>query len=285
MQVGYVGLGNMGAPMVERLLAQGVATRVYDIAPDPVKALVAKGAASADSPRALAEGCDVIGVCVPEDEHVLSVLRGPEGLLASAKAGSVIALHSTILPATAERAAAEAAERAVGVLDACVTGGADRALKGQLTYLVGGDAAHVERARAYMLVCAEKIVHAGAIGSGAKLKLCINLITYLQWTAAYESMLLAKAIGLPQSVLEEAGLSNGQLTELMVAYLRTHKLPDAARKSAPAQKLLRGHMHTAEKDLAWALKLAREAGVALPGAALASQQMARIYGVEDEGRR
>lgn len=285
MQVGYVGLGNMGTPMVERLLGQGFATRVYDLLPEPVKALTERGAGGASSPRALAAGCDIIGVCVPEDEHVLAVLRGPEGLLAGAQPGAVIAVHSTILPATAERAAAEAAERGVGLLDACVTGGADRALKGQLTYLVGGDAAHVERARPYLLACAEKIVHAGPIGSGAKLKLCINLITYLQWTAAYESMALARAVGLPQAVLEEAGLSNGQLTELMVAYLRTHKLPDDARKSPPVQKLLRGHMHTAEKDLAWALKLAREAGVSLPGAALASQQMARIYGVEDEGRR
>jgi 3-hydroxyisobutyrate dehydrogenase len=285
MQVGYVGLGNMGAPMAERLLAQGIATRVYDIVPAATQALVAKGAEAAASPRALAAGCDVIGVCVPEDEHVLAVLRGPEGLLAGAKPGSVIALHSTILPATAERAAAEAAERGVGLLDACVTGGAARALQGKLTYLVGGDPAQVEQARGYLQACAETIVHAGAIGSGAKLKLCINLITYLQWVAAYESMALARAIGLPQQILEEAGKGNGQLTDLMIQFLAIHKAPEAARKSEGMQKLLRTHLRTAEKDLAWVLRLAKEAEVALPGAALASQIMARVYGVEDAGRR
>jgi hypothetical protein len=98
-------------------------------------------------------------------------------------------------------------------------------------------------------------------------------------------MALARAIGLPQAVLEEAGKANGQLTELMIQFLALHKAPETARKSEPMQKILRGHMATAEKDLAWTLKLAREAGVSLPGTAVASQGMARVYGVEDAGRR
>ena len=71
----------------------------------------------------------------------------------------------------------------------------------------------------------------------------------------------------------------------MIAYSAVHKVPDAARKSEDMQSSLRGNMHVAEKDLAHALALAREAGVSLPGAALVSQLMARIYGVEDPGRR
>ena len=132
---------------------------------------------------------------------------------------------------------------------------------------------------------ATKVIHAGPIGSGAKLKLCINLITYIQWAAAYESMHLARAVGLPQELLEEAGQSNGQLTPLMLAYLGMHKIPDDARRGEPMQKLLRGHMDIAEKDLAWVLKLARDADVSLPVGGLVSQLMARLYGVEDEGRR
>jgi 3-hydroxyisobutyrate dehydrogenase-like beta-hydroxyacid dehydrogenase len=98
-------------------------------------------------------------------------------------------------------------------------------------------------------------------------------------------MVLARASGLPQQVLEEAGRANGQLSELMIQFLALHKAPDAARKSDAMQSYLRLQMNTAEKDLAWALKLARESGVTLPGAALASQLMARIYAVEDTGRR
>ena len=86
-------------------------------------------------------------------------------------------------------------------------------------------------------------------------------------------------------VLEEAGRSNGQLTELMINYLTTHKLPEEARKSDAFQGLMRGHMQIGEKDLAWALQLARQSGVALPVASLVSQSMARLYGVEDDWRR
>ncbi len=285
MRAAYVGLGNMGAPMVERLVAQGIETTVFDLSSAAMDACVAKGAKAATSPGAAAAGCDVIGVCVPEDDHVRAVLRGASGVLAGAARGAVIAVHSTILPSTAEDLAREAAGAGLGLLDACVTGGAARALQGKLVYLLGGEAEHVARIKPYLDACAERVVHAGPIGSGAKLKLCINLITYLQWIAAYEAMSLAKAAGLSQQVLEEAGRGNGQITELMIQFMALHKAPDAARKSENMQHYLRTQMHTAEKDLAWALKLAKDCDVALPGTALASQVMARVYGVEDAGRR
>ena len=150
---------------------------------------------------------------------------------------------------------------------------------------MGGDAKALERARAYLECSATKIIHAGPLGAGAKLKLCVNLITYIQWAAAFESFQLAKAIGLPQEVLEEAGIANGQLTPLMIAFLATHKAPDEARGSAGMQALMRGYMNVAEKDLAWVLQLARRAGVSLPVGGLVSQLMAQIYGVGDEGPR
>jgi 3-hydroxyisobutyrate dehydrogenase-like beta-hydroxyacid dehydrogenase len=130
-----------------------------------------------------------------------------------------------------------------------------------------------------------KVVHAGELGNGAKLKLCINLITYIQWAAAFESFTLAKAVGLPQAVLEEAGQANGQLTPLMIAYLGAHKLPEAARRSDGIQAMLRGYLKVAEKDLAWVLRLARQTEVSLPVSGLVSQLMARLYAVEDPGRR
>ena len=91
----------------------------------------------------------------------------------------------------------------------------------------------------------------------ARSKICLNLITYLQWTAAFESAALAKGVGLPLEVLEEAGRANGQLTDLMIQYMALHKAPEAARKSEGMQTYLRTNMHVAEKDLAHALALAR----------------------------
>jgi len=285
LRAGFVGLGDMGRPMAERLVAGGIETTVYDVAEAPIRALVEQGAKAAASPRELAAASQVVGVCVRDDDDVRAVCLGEDGLFAGAARGTVIAVHSTVLPSTVIELAAAGSERGVFVIDACVTGGAQRARDRQLTLLMGGDPKHTETARAAFETSAEKIIHCGELGNGCKTKLCINLITYLQWAAAFESLTLARAVGLPVQVLEEAGLANGQLTPLMVRFLAGHKLPDEVRKSEAVQKTLRGHMVVAEKDLAWTLALARKAGVALPAAGLVSQLMARLYGVEDPGRR
>jgi 3-hydroxyisobutyrate dehydrogenase len=285
IRVGFIGLGNQGKPIAAHLAPAGFETTVYDIADAPVQELVAGGARAAASPRDVGERSDVVGICVPADQHVRAVAYGDDGLLAGLKPGSVIAIHSTILPATALELAEAAKPHGVDVIDACVTGGAVRAQQKQITYMVGGDPEALEKARPVLECNSVKIIHAGPLGSGAKLKLCINLVTYIQWAAAFESFQLARAIGLPQEVLEEAGQSNGQLTPMMIAYLGGLKLPEAARKSDAVQMLMRGHMDIAEKDLAWVLSLAREAEVSLPVGALVSQLMARLYGVEDPKRR
>jgi len=285
IRAGFIGLGNQGKPIAAHLAPAGFETTVYDVAQAPVDELVAKGAKAAANPRAVGEAADIVGICVPEDAHVRAVVFGDDGLLAG-MTGGVILVHSTVLPQTIEEVAQAARAKNVTVLDACVTGGAMRAEMKQITYMVGGPADAVETARPYFEATTDvPLVHAGELGSGAKLKLCINLITYIQWAAAYESMALARAIGLPQEVLEQAGRSNGQLTELMINFLTTHKLPEETIKDPGYQDLMRGYMKIAEKDLAWALELARKAGVALPVGSLVSQSMARIYNVDDPQRR
>jgi len=285
IRAGFIGLGNQGKPIAANLAPAGFETTVFDLDPAPIEEVVATGAQAGTSPRDVASRSDVIGICVPEDAHVHAVCEGPEGVFAGAAPGTVVAVHSTVLPDTVEKLAEAAAKHDVAVIDACVTGGAARAAQKQLTLLVGGDAATLERARPVLECSAVKLIHAGELGNGAKLKLCINLITYIQWAAAYESYSLAKAIGLPQEVLEEAGQSNGQLTPMMLAFLATHKAPEEMRQSEGFQQMLRGFMHVAEKDLAWALALARKSEVSLPVGGLVSQLMARLYGVDDAGRR
>lgn len=286
IRVGFIGLGNQGKPIAAHLAPAGLATSVFDIAPEPVEELVAGGAKACSSPREVGAAADVVGVCVPEDDHVRAVVQGDDGLLAGLAPGGVILIHSTILPETARELAAAAAQRDVAVLDACVTGGAARAVAKQITYLIGGSDEAIDRAQPYFEATSERpVVRAGEIGNGAKLKLCINLITYVEWAAAYESLALARAVGLPLEVLEEAGRANGQLTELMIAFMGGHKVPAEVRDSDGFQALMRGHLSVAEKDLAWVLKLARQAGIALPVSALVSQSMARFYNVIDARRR
>ncbi|MAI26484.1 MAG: NAD(P)-dependent oxidoreductase [Myxococcota bacterium] len=285
LRVGFIGLGNQGGPIAAHYAPSGFETTVYDVDEAQMNTLVEGGARAASSPRQVAENADLIGICVPEDEHVRTVITGENGILSGARPGSVILVHSTILPQTAAELAAKAAEQDVALLDACVTGGAARAQSKELTFMVGGDSEALEKARPLLDCTSVRIIHAGDVGSGAKLKLCLNVITYIQWAAASESFALAEAIGLPREVLEEAGKSNGQITPLMSAFLQSQSLPDEISKGEPLQNAMRGFMNVAEKDLAWALQLARKIGVSMPVTGLVSQSMARIYGVEDPGRR
>jgi 3-hydroxyisobutyrate dehydrogenase len=285
LRAGFIGLGNIGKPMASHLAPSGFETHVFDLDPAPVRALEEGGAKAARSPREVAQNADVIGICVPEDRHVRAVLQGEDGLLAGATPGTLVLIHSTVLPSTVLELAALAEPSGVTVIDACVTGGDQRAAEGVLTYLVGGPVEAVERAREFLAPSSEQVIHAGELGSGAKLKLCINVVTYIQWAAAYEGCRLAMASGLPAEVFEAAGKSNGQLTDLQLRYLVGVKLPDEAKHSEGYQSYVRGHMHTAEKDLTWALQLARESQLSLPVSGLVSQLMAKLYGVEDSGRR
>jgi 3-hydroxyisobutyrate dehydrogenase len=285
LRVGFIGLGNIGKPMAARLVAGGLETTVFDLAEGPVQDLVRDGAQAAGSPREVAARSEVVGVCVRDDDDVRAVLGGEQGLLAGAALGTVIAIHSTILPSTVRALGAAAAERGVGLLDACVTGGAAAAAAGKLTYIVGGDADPLERARPAFETSAQRIVHTGPLGSGAATKLCNNLMTYLAWLSAFESLHLARAAGLSEEKLEEVTRSNGNLTEPMRLFLALHKAPEETRRSAAFQAMVRGFVTLAEKDLAVTLAFARECGVALPGTALASQLMARVHGLIDEQRR
>lgn len=282
LRAGFIGLGNIGMPMAKRLAA-GLETTVYDVVPG--RAAEVAGARDAASPRDVAAASDVVGLCVRDDDDVRAVMLGESGVLAGAKPGLVVAIHSTVMPATVIEVAATAAERGAFVIDACITGGAAGATQGTLTVMAGGDAAHVERAQPFFGCFAKKVVHTGELGSGCKMKLCNNLMTYLAWTSIYEATMLARAAGLSQEMLEEVTGSNGNLTDPMRQFILAHKLPDDVRKSEGFQKNMLLYTEVAEKDLAATLALARECGITLPGTAAVSQIMARVYGLDDPKRR
>ena len=284
-RAGFVGLGTIGQPMARRLVAAGLETTVFDVAAPALAVLVAAGARGAASAREVAAAADVVGVCVRDDADVKAAVLGDDGVLAGAGPGCVVAIHSTILPRTVLEVGAEAARRGVGVVDACVTGGPMGAERGTLTYMVGGEPAHVERCRPVFATAAAKIVHTGALGSGAATKLCNNLMTYLGFLAAFESNLLAERAGLSREALHEVTRANGNLTDQMLAFLTLHRVPAEQRADPGFQRMLHGFTTLAEKDLAVTLAFAREHGVELPGTALCRELMARVYGLADQPRR
>ncbi|HXJ36173.1 MAG TPA: NAD(P)-dependent oxidoreductase [Candidatus Eisenbacteria bacterium] len=279
MRVGFIGLGNIGMPMAKRLVEAGLATTAYDLVAERVAELVALGATAATSPRELATGADVIGVCVRDDADVRAVVFGDDGILAGAAPGAVVALHGTVQLGAVLALGDAFAARGIGLVDACVTGGAAGAAAGTLTTMVGGAAADVAKVRPELDAFSRIVVATGKLGSGTIVKLCNNLMGYLAWTAAIEGFRLARAAGITDEVFETVTRAGGHLTEPMQTFLRTHKLPDAARRDPALQARLRSFVEMAEKDLAAALALARTHGLDLPGTELCSRIMGSVYGV------
>lgn len=263
-KVGFIGLGNIGLPMARNLLDGPFEVSVFDISANARESFAASSRASVEYPEKMAASCDVIGVCVRDDDDVVQVFSGVGGLLQAPRAGLVVAVHSTVRPATIALMAEKALEQGVHVIDAPITGGATGAEAKSLTYMVGGDASLVSDCRAVFETSARKIIHAGELGMGMVLKLCNNAMTYSGFIAIYESLRLARASGLEPAVLVELGKSNGVVTEQMQMFMGLvgahEKLGDPAY-----QQLVRGFSAVAQKDLMVALELAEAVGESLPG--------------------
>jgi 3-hydroxyisobutyrate dehydrogenase-like beta-hydroxyacid dehydrogenase len=287
MRVGYIGLGSMGKPMASNLAPAGFETTVFDLVPDSVKALVETGARAAASPAEVAAAADVLCLCVPADEHVRSVLLGDgaPGALDELAPGGVVAIHSTVRPETVEEMHEAASQRGCTVIDAAVTGGERGAREGELVFLVGGEDEAVEKVRPVLDASSKLVVHAGHRGAGAKLKLAVNLLSYVHFAAVREAFGLAEVAGIDSKHLIEATRANGQLSDMEMQFVMSASLPQETVMPEEVQKAMRVQLFNAEKDLAHALELARKEGLALPTAAAVSQGMARIYRVEDRRRR
>ena len=279
MRAGFIGLGNIGQPMALQLLKAGLETTVYDISAIAVDVLVAAGAKGSSSPAELARNSDIIGVCVRNDDEVREVVTGVNGILEGATPGTILAVHSPVLPAPIMELAEAATSTGVSLIDACMTGGRMGAEAGTLTYMVGGDKDVLEKARPMLEAAASSIVHTGALGTGATVKLCNNVMTYLEFLAASEAFRLAEAAGLPIETLEEITRSNGNLTDQMQAFLGLHKLDAQTRQNL--SDMLEGLAAVADKALASALELAEGLDLDLPGAQTCRQLMRRTYGLDD----
>lgn len=264
MSIGFIGLGNIGKPMAQRMRNLDDELWVYDVQPQPLAELAALGFRAAASVAELAAHCDIIRLCVRGDEDVEQLLGGAEGILAHAPAGAIILLHSTVTQANVLRWHALAEARGLALIDAPMTGGATGAEAGKLCYMVGGDAAAVERCRPLLLTSGERIVHAGPVGAGIALKLCNNLMTYAALVAIHEAGKLAEACGLSLELLYEVGQSNGVVTPQMYSFMNNRKWAEEQGGSMLHQ-FFAGHAALGRKDLSAALASAEALGLELPG--------------------
>jgi 3-hydroxyisobutyrate dehydrogenase len=208
-RIGFAGLGNIGRPMAATLLRAGWSLTVLDTSAEKAESLQGDGARVARSVADLAD-CDTLVLVVPDDAAVGSILEGPDGWLDAGGGGRTVVVHSTIMPETAARLAGVAADRDVAFLDAPVSGGAERADKGDLTIMVGGDADALEATRPLLETMGSEVLLVGPAGAGAATKLANQLMMLSALAGAMEAMELAAAHGVAEeTVLRSVASSTG----------------------------------------------------------------------------
>ncbi|KAB7761088.1 NAD(P)-dependent oxidoreductase [Mycolicibacterium mucogenicum] len=274
VKLGYIGLGNQGAPMAKRLAEWPGGLTVFDMRAEAMAPFAELGATLADSIAEVAKA-DVISVTVLNDEQVRDVVAQ---LAEHAEPATVIAIHSTIEPTTAVELAEQLRPKGIHIVDAPVSGGAHAASKGELAVMVGADDDAYDKVKPVFKQWASLVVRAGEPGAGTKMKLARNMLTFIGFAAACEAQKLAEASGIDLQklgrVVRHSDAQSGGPGAIMAR--------DDTKPLAPDHFLYNMFVHTrglAEKDLSLALGLGSTVGVDLPLAELALANLAEGLGV------
>jgi 3-hydroxyisobutyrate dehydrogenase len=210
-RIGFIGLGNMGLPMVANLVKAGHQVTGFDVVAPLAAKLAGLGGAAADTIAAACSGTDAVITMLPAGPHVREVYGAPGGVIESAAAGTLLIDSSTIDVATAREVAARAAGKGLAMVDAPVSGGVGGAQAATLTFMVGGTDEAFARARPILEDMGRTIVHAGGAGNGQAAKICNNMILGVSMIAVSEAFLLAEKLGLDaQRLFDIASKSSGQ---------------------------------------------------------------------------
>lgn len=202
-QIAFIGLGHMGLPMARNLLKNGFAVCAFDLVKDAVDTLVTEGAQPASSAADAVRGAAVVVSMLPASRHVESLYLGEDGLLEKIAADALVLECSTIAPDSARKVHTAASAKGIALLDAPVSGGTAGAAAGTLTFMVGGKAGHLERARPVLAAMGKNIFHAGPDGAGQVAKVCNNQLLAVHMIGTAEAMALGVASGLDPAVLAE----------------------------------------------------------------------------------
>jgi 3-hydroxyisobutyrate dehydrogenase len=206
MNIGFVGLGHMGAPMARNLLKAGHSLIVYDVVQRNVDALKSAGASAATSPAKAAAQAELVITMLPSSPHVKSVYLDKDGVLSGVARGVTLIDSSTIDPHTARAVASLAAQHGNLMADAPVSGGTGGAEAGTLTFMVGGSSEVFEQIAPVLRQMGKNIVHCGESGTGQVAKICNNLLLGITMIGVSEAMNLGTALGIDAKVL--AGIIN-----------------------------------------------------------------------------
>ncbi len=275
MNVGFIGLGTMGAPMARNLLNKGHRLIVADVEPAAVSALTAAGATAAATPRDVAAGSEIVITMLPDAPDVERVALGADGIVAGIRAGTIYIDMSTIDPRTTRNVGAAIAAKGAAMIDSPVGKTADAAVAGTLTLMVGGPEDVVARCRPVLDCMGTDFFYCGDLGAGQTMKLVNNLLATAVSEASIEALV--------------SGVKSGLTLDTMMRVFRTTMAWNNALAIALPKRPLAGDfspgfmMKLAHKDCRLALQMVDALGVSAPvgRAALASLDEGLKRGLQD----
>lgn len=286
--IAFIGLGNMGAPMAENLLTAGYALCVYDLSASATQRLAQAGATVADTPKAAAEGAQVVISMLPAGKQVRAVYLGEDGdnqssgLLAELPKGTLVIDSSTIAAADARAVASAASAYGIDFLDAPVSGGTGGAIAGSLTFIVGGEDAAFAKAQPILGVMGKNIFHAGAHGAGQVAKICNNMLLGILMAGTAEAINLGVKNGLNAKVLSDIMLQSSGRNWTLEVY---NPYPQVMENVPASHDYQGGFMSKLmQKDLNLAMQTAADTDAETPMGTKATelyQVHATTYGDKD----
>ncbi len=273
-KLGFVGLGVMGSRVVKRLLDAGHQVTGHNRTKSKAQWLLDAGMKWAESPRAVAEACDISFSMVTNTSALQSVMEGTDGVLAGLSAGKTHVDMSTVNPAYSQQLAQQIADKGAAMLDAPVSGSVITLEEGKLSIMAGGDPAIFEKVKPILLDIGPKVTHVGRNGLAVTMKIATNLSLAVQMLAFSEGVLIAEKSGIKRETAVEV-LVNSVIASPMVKYRGPFVLdmPDEAWFN----------VNMMQKDMNLALELGRQLGIPLPTTAVTNEFLtaARGMGLEE----
>jgi 3-hydroxyisobutyrate dehydrogenase-like beta-hydroxyacid dehydrogenase len=255
LKVAIIGTGRMGTGMAVRLREAGADVVVWNRTSEKASAT---GCAVASTAREAAASADVVVVSLADDAAVLAAYDGPDGVVAGLREGTIVVESSTVDPETVRRIESLVTGRGATLLDGPVSGSIALVEKGQLTFMVGGPADGVDRARPVLDLLARQVFHVGELGSGEVVKLAVNTVVLALNQALAEAVVLGERAGVPRETTYEV-LANSAIGSAFVAYKR----PAFER---PDETPVAFSLDLVAKDLGLVRQLAERSGARMPQA-------------------